>query len=43
MDWFAIIKRHYTEGRYKEADVAVFVDAGKITKRQYKQITGVRY
>jgi len=43
VDWFAIVKRHYDAGRYKMADVAVFVVAGKITPEQYETITGQEY
>lgn len=40
MDWYAIIKRYYDAGRYTEAQVTVFVDAGKITAEQAAEITG---
>lgn len=43
MDWFTIVKRHYDAGRYSKADVAVFVQAGKITPEQYQTITGEEY
>jgi uncharacterized XkdX family phage protein len=43
MDWFTIVKRHYDAGRYTPEQVAVFVEAGKITPEQYEQITGEPY
>jgi phage uncharacterized protein, XkdX family len=43
MDWYTIVKRHYDAGRYTEAQVAVFVQAGKITPEQYQTITGSEY
>lgn len=43
LDWFNIVKRHYDANRYNEDDVAVFVQAGKITPEQYEQITGIEY
>jgi len=43
MNWFEIVKRHYDAGRYTEAQVAVFVQAGKITPEQYQTITGSEY
>jgi len=43
MDWYTIVKRHFDAGRYTNNDVKVFVQAGKITQEQYKQITGEDY
>jgi len=43
LDWFAIVKRHYDAGRYNAADVAIFVQANKITPEQYEMITGDPY
>jgi len=43
MDWYTIVRRHYDAGRYTNNDVKVFVQAGKITPEQYKQITGEEY
>jgi uncharacterized XkdX family phage protein len=43
VDWFSIVKRHYDAGRYDADDVAVFVQAGKITPEQYQAITGTEY
>lgn len=43
MDWFTIVKRHFDAGRYNDAQVAVFVAAGKITPTQYQTITGSEY
>jgi len=43
LDWHAVVKRHYDAGRYTAEQVAVFVQAGKITPEQYEQITGQPY
>lgn len=48
MDWFATIKRYYDLGIYtnKATDsmyVGKFVEYGKITAAQYKDITGDTY
>lgn len=43
MDWYKTVKRHYDAGRYSKTDVAVFVQAGKITAEQYQQISGEDY
>lgn len=40
---FRIVKRYYDKGIYSNADVAVFVRAGKITSEQYQEITGEEY
>lgn len=40
---FKIVKRYYDKGIYSKEDVAVFVQAGKITSDQYKEITGEDY
>ena len=37
------IKRFYDLGLYTKAQVAVFVEKGKITAKQYKEITGEAY
>ncbi|CEK35978.1 phage protein [[Clostridium] sordellii] len=43
MDWFEKIKRYYDNGRYTKAEVKKFVQLKKITKGQYKEITGEDY
>lgn len=40
MDWFTLVKRYYDNGRYTNDNVAVFVQAGKITSVQYEEIIG---
>ena len=40
---FEIIKDYYNKQIYTDANVAVFVKAGKITEEQYEQITGQPY
>lgn len=41
--YYKTVKRYYDKGLYTEADVAVFVRTGKITKEEYKEITGEGY
>lgn len=41
--YFDIVKRYYDKGIYTKADVKKFVEAGKITKAEYKLITGDTY
>ena len=43
MNWFALVKRYYDAGYYTTANVAVFVQANKITAAQYETITGSVY
>ncbi|MCY8857457.1 XkdX family protein [Bacillus atrophaeus] len=45
MDWFTSVKTIYGWGRqyYSNADVARFVELGRITEEQYEQITGLTY
>lgn len=48
MDWFKTIKRYYDLGCYNSDSespmyVGKFVEFGKITAEQYKQITGSVY
>lgn len=45
MDWFTSVKTIYGWGPqyYSNADVALFVEWGRITEDQYKQITGLTY
>lgn len=43
LDWFKTIKRYYDLKKYTNEEVKVFVDGGKITKEQYKLITGIDY
>ncbi|WP_082198188.1 XkdX family protein [Bacillus sp. FJAT-26390] len=40
MDWFTLVKRYYDNDRYNKDNVAVFVQANKITDVQYEEITG---
>jgi len=40
---FKIVKRYYAQGIYSKADVAKFVEAGRLTAEEYKQITGAVY
>ena len=37
------ITKYYSKGIYKDAHVAAFVRAGKITADDYKAITGKKY
>lgn len=37
------IKRHYKEGLLSEARIRKLVELGKITKNQFKEITGREY
>ncbi|WP_303984551.1 XkdX family protein [Niallia circulans] len=43
MDWFAIIKKFYTDGDWTKEQVAAAVVMGKITPEQYEEITGDKY
>lgn len=40
---FKIVKRYYDKNIYSKEDVGKFVKAGKLTKEQYKEITGEEY
>ena len=40
---FNTVKRYYDAGIYTDGDVAKFVEAGKLTKAEYKEITGKPY
>lgn len=40
---FKIIKRYYDRRIYTKENVAVFMKSGKITKEQYKEITGEEF
>lgn len=40
MNWFAIIKMFYNDKLWSKAMVWDAVDLGKITREQYKEITG---
>ncbi|MEA4972896.1 hypothetical protein SDC9_148485 [bioreactor metagenome] len=40
---FKIVKRYYDLDIYAAADVAKFVQSGRITPEEYKQITGQEY
>lgn len=37
------IKRYYDEGLWSEERVRKMVELGKITKKQFKEITGAAY
>lgn len=43
MNWFEKIERYYNKGLYNDEDVKAFVQAGKITEIEYKQITKKEY
>jgi len=43
MNWYASAKRYYDMEIYSKEDVAKFVEKGKITERQYQEITGIVY
>ena len=43
MDWYTVVKDYYDSGYYTKAQVAVFVQKGKITPAQYQTITGDVY
>lgn len=40
---FKIVKRYYDKGIYTKDDVKKFVQAGKITEDEYKEIVGEDY
>ena len=40
---FKIVKRYFDKGIYSDANVGMFVKAGKITSDDYKEITGKEY
>lgn len=43
MNWFEKIKRYYDNGSYTNEQVKIFVQTGKITEEQYKEITNEDY
>ena len=43
MDYFVLAKRYYDGGYYDNADVAKFVQYGKIAPEEYETITGEEY
>ncbi|MEC2181997.1 XkdX family protein [Bacillus spizizenii] len=43
MEWFKCIQYCYSWKAYNDEDVAKYVELGKITDIQYKQITGKDY
>ena len=43
MKWFEKIERYYKNGLYTNEQVKIFVQTGKITEVQYKEITGEDY
>lgn len=40
---FKIVKKYYDKGIYSKADVAKFVEAGRLTAEEYEAITGEPY
>lgn len=40
---YKTVKRYYDKGTYDNDDVKQFVRAGRITKEEYKLITGEEY
>lgn len=40
---YKIVKRYYDKGIYSKEDVKKFVQAGKLTAEQYKEITCEEY
>lgn len=40
---YKTVKKYYDMGFYNDSQVAVFVEKGKITKTEYKEITGKSY
>lgn len=43
MDWFEKVNRYYNEGFYTNEQVKIFVVYNKISKEEFKQITGEDY
>lgn len=43
MNWYEKIKKYYNAGYYTTQQMRLFVDAKKITKEEYKEITGQDY
>lgn len=43
MDWFEKVKRYFDKGIYVKEQVKIFVQTGKITSKQYKEITSENY
>lgn len=41
--YYAICKRYYDQGIYSDDDLKRFVKSGKLTKEEYKEITGKAY
>lgn len=41
--WYDTIKRYYILGYYSNENMRVFVEAERITKEQFKEITGEDY
>lgn len=41
MNWFEKVKRYYGKGYYTNDDIIIFVKGNKISREQYKEITGV--
>ncbi len=40
---FNVVKRYYDEEVYTKDDVKKFVENGKLTQAEYKEITGEKY
>ena len=40
MDWYGKVKRYYEKGFYSNEQVKIFVEVGKISAEEYKEITG---
>ena len=43
MNWYEKIKKYYNADYYTIQQMRLFVDAKKITKAEYKEITGQDY
>lgn len=43
INYYDKVKQYYSKGYYSKLDVAVFVKASKITKEEFKEITGEEY
>lgn len=43
MDFYAVAKKYFDRGNYSTDDVKIFVQTGKITEAEYKEITGIDY
>lgn len=43
LNYYETVKKYYDKGYYSKLDVAVFVKAEKITREEFKEITGEEY